>query len=171
MELSVEDLQNDNAITAFGNDEEGKYSGANIRCVLFELNSEIYGINVKKIREVLRVGDIRTVEGSPGKVLGIINVRGVIVTVVDTRKSYNMKPKEADDLSRIIIVELDGEDTVGMMVDSVLEVKDIPEKQFEPISSTNMTSSRYIQAIAHFNDKVIILIDVDSMFDADVLDE
>ena len=171
MELSVADLQNDDAISAFGDDEQGKHAVVNIRCVLFELNSEIYGINVKKIREVLRVGEIRTVEGCPEKVLGIINVRGVIVTVVDTRKSYNIKPKEVDDLSRIIIVELDGDDTVGMMVDSVLEVKDIPEKQFEAISSTNAGSSKYIQAIAHFQDKVIILIDVDNMFDTGVLDE
>ena len=170
MELSVVDLQNDSGLSSIINEDNEKHSGESIRCVLFELNSEIYGINVKKIREVLRVGTIRKVEGSPDKVLGIINVRGVIVTVVDTRKSYNIKAKETDDLSRIIIVELDG-DIVGMMVDSVLEVRDIPEKQFEPISSTKGFSSRYIKAIAHFQDKVIILIDIDSMFDANLLDE
>lgn len=171
MELSVADLQNDEKVMSFSDEEREKHSGPNIRCVLFELNSEIYGINVKKIREVLRVGDIRKVEGSSERVLGIINVRGIIVTVVDTRASYGIKGKEFDDLSRIIIVELDSENIVGMMVDSVVEVKDIPEKHFEPISSTKEGASKYIQAIAHFQDKVIILIDVDNMFDADVLEE
>jgi purine-binding chemotaxis protein CheW len=171
MELSVADLQNNENAVTLSDDDQEKHTGPNIRCVLFELNSEIYGINVKKIREVLRVGEIRKVEGSSDKVLGIINVRGIIVTVVDTRTSYGIKGKEFDDLSRIIIVELDSENIVGMMVDSVVEVKDIPEKQFEPISSTKEGASKYIQAIAHFQDKVIILIDVDNMFDADALEE
>ncbi|KDN94801.1 chemotaxis protein CheW [Hydrogenovibrio marinus] len=145
-------------------EDQEKYSGPSIRCVLFELDSEIYGINVKKIREVLRVGSIRKVEGSGYNVLGVINVRGVIVTVVDTRLSYGISPKAIDDLSRIIIVELDDDNIVGMLVDCVLEVKDIPEKQFESMSATKEGASRYLQGIAHFNGNVIILVDVDSMF-------
>lgn len=145
-------------------EDQEKYSGPSIRCVLFELDSEIYGINVKKIREVLRVASIRKVEGSDYNVLGIINVRGVIVTVVDTRLSYGISPKPIDDLSRIIIVEMDDDNIVGMLVDCVLEVKDIPEKQFESMSSTKEGASRYLQGIAHFNGNVIILVDVDSMF-------
>lgn len=146
------------------NDDDEKYSGPNIRCVLFNLDSEVYGINVRKIREVLRVGNIRRVEGAAFNVLGVINVRGVIVTVVDTRKTYGLAVKPVDDLSRIIIVELDSDIIVGMMVDSVMEVKDIPEKQFEPMSSTKEGASRYLQGIAHYNGDVIVLIDVDSMF-------
>lgn len=145
-------------------EDSDKYSGPSIRCVLFELDDEIYGINVKKIREVLRVGSIRKVEGSPHNVLGVINVRGVIVTVVDTRLTYGLSPKPVDDLSRIIIVEMEGENIVGMMVDCVQEVKDIPEKQFEPMSSTKEGASRYLQGIAHYNGNVIILIDIDNMF-------
>jgi purine-binding chemotaxis protein CheW len=144
--------------------DEDQFSGPSIRCVLFELEGETYGINVKKIREVLRVGAIRKVEGSAPNVLGVINVRGVIVTVVDTRMSYGLHLKPVDDLSRIIIVELDNDNIVGMMVDCVQEVKDIPEKQFEPMSSTKENASRHLQGIAHFNGNVIILIDVDNMF-------
>jgi len=151
------------SMSVLGEDHD-EYVGPSLRCVLFELDNEVYGINVKKIREVLRVGPIRTVEGSGHNVLGVINVRGVIVTVVDTRLTYNLMPKEIDELSRIIIVELDDDNIVGMMVDSVMEVRDIPENKFEPISSTREYASRYIQGIAHFQEKVIILIDVDSMF-------
>lgn len=148
-------------------DEESGYMGPSARCVLFKLEDEIYGIHVKKIREVLRVGSIRNVPGTPPSVLGVINVRGVIVTVLDTRLMYNMPLKEVTDHSRIIIVELEEDRHVGLMVDFVMEVKDIPENRFEPLSSTKEHSSRYIQGIAHFQDNVIILIDVDNMF-ADV---
>ncbi|WP_321324256.1 chemotaxis protein CheW [Thiomicrorhabdus sp.] len=145
-------------------DDEDEYKGPSARCVLFTLENEIYGIQVKKIREVLRVGTIRKVEGADYNILGVINVRGVIVTVIDTRVMYGMPAKEINDLSRIIIVELDDEKTVGMLVDFVMEVKDIPENRFEALSTTKETTSSYIQGIAHFQDNVIILIDVDNMF-------
>lgn len=146
-----------------GLDEDTSYMGPSARCVLFTLEEEVYGIHVKKIREVLRVGKIRAVAGTPSNVLGVINVRGVIVTVIDTRIVFGMMPKPVTDLSRIIIVELDDEQTVGMMVDFVMEVKDIPESKLEPLSSTKENASRYIQGIAHYQGNVIILIDVDSM--------
>ncbi|MBN2864695.1 MAG: chemotaxis protein CheW [Thiotrichales bacterium] len=145
-------------------EDESSYMGPSARCVLFMLEDEIYGIHVKKIREVLRVGSIRNVAGTPHNVLGVINVRGVIVTVLDARSMFNMGSKEITDHSRIIIVELDEEQTVGLMVDFVMEVKDIPENKFEALSTTKENASRYIQGIAHFQDNVIILIDVDNMF-------
>jgi len=147
-------------------DDESGYMGPSARCVLFTLEDEVYGIHVKKIREVLRVGTIRHVAGTPSNVMGVINVRGVIVTVLDTRLMYDMPAKEITDYSRIIIVELDEEQTVGLMVDFVMEVKDIPENKFEALSTTKEDASRYIQGIAHFQDNVIILIDVDNMFSA-----
>ena len=146
-------------------DEEDTYSGPSTRCVMFNLENETYGIQVKKIREVLRVGNIRKVPGSNYQVLGIINVRGVIVTVVDMRTMFNLPQKEITDVSRIIIVELDEEQTVGMLVDMVQEVKDIPESRFEPLSSTKDNASRHIQGIAHFQDRVIILVDADTMLE------
>lgn len=145
-------------------DDEEKYIGPSARCVLFNLESEVYGIQVKKIREVLRVSHIRAVAGAPHHILGVINVRGVIVTVVDMRTMFNMPAKPADDLSRIIIVEIDENKTVGVLVDCVMEVKDIPENKIEALSSTKENASRNIQAIAHFEETVIILVDVDNMF-------
>ncbi len=163
------DSENENPL--FGNEmeiddynDEPAYLGPSTRCVLFTLENETYGIQVKKIREVLRVGTIRKVAGATYGVLGVINVRGVIVTVVDSRLMYSMPAREVDDLSRIIIVELDAERTVGIMVDFVQEVKDIPDDKIEPLSGSKENASRYIQGIAHFQDNVIILIDVDNMF-------
>lgn len=142
---------------------EDEFLGPSIRCVLFQLDSEIYGVNVKRIKEVLRVNTIRPVPGTTEEILGVINVRGVIVTILDLRRFFGIEPKPFDDLSRIIIFELDEDRMVGVLVDSVMEVKDIPEKRFDTITSSR-DNNRHIQAIAHFNDNVIILIDIDSMF-------
>jgi len=139
-----------------------------MRCVLFQLDSEIYGVNVKRIKEVLRVSTIRPVPGTDEQVLGVINVRGVIVTILDLRRFFGIQPKEHDDLSRMIILELDEDKMVGILVDSVMEVKDIPENKFDTVAAgkeTNRVAGRHIQAIAHYNDNVVILIDIDSMFE------
>jgi purine-binding chemotaxis protein CheW len=165
MELSAADLKNDKEEALLSDEEQEKYAGESIRCVLFELNSETYGINVKKVREVLRVSDIRVVEGSHKHVLGVINVRGIIVTVVDANIYYGINSKKVDDLSRIIIVEIDSENVVGMMVDRVLEVKDIPVKLFEPVSTAKERIPKYIKELAHFKGNVILLVDIDNMFD------
>lgn len=143
--------------------EDDNFISPTVRCVLFSLDNETYGINVKKIREVLRVGVIRKVPGSSSNVIGVINVRGIIVTVIDTRRLYNLSAKEVDDMSRIIIVELDEDLAVGLMVDQVREVKDIPESQVDLMAGRD-SGSGYIQGIAHYQDNVIILVDTDNMF-------
>jgi len=164
VEMANESLNAPATSVDFDSREEDGYVGPSARCVLFNLESEVYGIQVKKIREVLRVANIRSVAGASHNILGVINVRGVIVTVVDTRVMFGMPKEEITDYSRIIIVEIDEDKTVGMLVDCVLEVKDIPENKIEALSSTKENASRNIQAIAHFEDNVIILVDVDNMF-------
>lgn len=142
-----------------------KYAGPKLRCVLFQLENEVFGIDVKKIREVLRVKDIRRVEGADAAVLGIINVRGVIVTVVDMALMQSMNAQTINDLSRIIIVELDEEYTVGMLVEKVIEVKDIPEVTFQLLSGTKEEAPRYLKAISHYEGQVIVLLDINYLFE------
>ena len=153
-----------NQITPIGMSDEENFSSVTVRCVLFQLDSEVYGINVKKVREVLRVGQIREVPGASRNVIGVINVRGVIVTVVDGRGVYNLPAKKTDDDSRIVIIEIDDDTTVGLMVDRVIEVKDIPESCVDLMAENREGRSAYIQGVAHYQDNVIVLVDTDVMF-------
>ena len=89
--------------------------------VTFRLEEERYGINVMQVQEVLRMTEIAPVPGAPDYVLGIINLRGNVVTVMDTRKRFGLMPTEPDDATRIVIIEAD-EQVVGILVDSVAEV-------------------------------------------------
>lgn len=165
MKTQSNDKTNQNGLFADLQDmDDDEFISPTIRCVLFKLDSEVYGINVKKIREVLRVGTIRNVPGAPSQVVGVINVRGVIVTVVDTRRVYGLASKPADDYSRIVIVEIDEDRAVGLMVDKVKEVKDIPESRVDLMATSRDGASSYIQGVAHYQDNVIILVDTDAMF-------
>ncbi len=137
-----------------------------VRFVVFNLEGENYGLSVNRIREVLRVGVIRKVPGSSTDVLGVINVRGIIITVVSARRLFRLPDKALSDHARIIVVELDEERAVGLLVDQVQEVQDIPEHLFESLSNHQNRGSRGISGIAHFRDQVIIQVDLESLFES-----
>lgn len=132
-----------------------------LQWVTFQLEDETYGMNVMQVQEVLRITEIAPVPGAPDYVLGIINLRGNVVTVIDTRRRFGLKSKQPDDMSRIIVVEVDG-NVIGMLVDSVAEVVYLHQSQIETAPNvSNDDSSRFIQGVSSQEDKLLILVDVD----------
>ncbi|MGB7390348.1 chemotaxis protein CheW, partial [Marinomonas sp.] len=95
--------------------------GELLQYLTFKLIDETYGINVLQIKEVLRYSEIAPVPGAPSYVLGIVNLRGNVVTVVDTRVRFGLPECTITDDTRIIIIEHDGEQ-IGLLVDAVQEV-------------------------------------------------
>lgn len=146
--------------------DDSEDMGAAIRTVTFRLDNETYGINVQDVREVLKIQPhvIRPVPGAPGQVLGVINVRGVIVTVIDARLSFQIPPKKIDTASRVIIVELTEDHVVGFLVDEVREVRDIYEKSISSLSNASDDTAKYLTSVAHVDDNVIIMVDFGKLF-------
>ena len=85
---------------------EEKASEEVFQWVTFKLENEVYGVNVMQVQEVLRYTEIAPVPGAPDYVLGIINLRGNVVTVIDTRLKFGLMPAEITDNSRIIIIDI-----------------------------------------------------------------
>ena len=134
-----------------------------IQWVTFYLADEKYGINVSHVSEVLRPTEIAPVPGAPEFVMGIINLRGTVVTVVNTRKRLGLPVKEVDDLSRIVIVELAGQ-VVGMLVDSVADVMNLKASSIEVAPSIgDDASSQYINGLSKQGDDLLILVDLDKL--------
>jgi purine-binding chemotaxis protein CheW len=92
-----------------------------LQWVTFQLENETYGINVMQVQEVLRYTEIAPVPGAPDYVLGIINLRGNVVTVIDTRSRFGLPAGDVSENSRIVIIEAEKQ-VIGIMVDSVAEV-------------------------------------------------
>ena len=133
------------------------------RWVTFRLADEIYGINVMQVQEVLRMTDVAPVPGAPHYVIGIINLRGNVVTVLDTRKLLDLATSDITDSSRIMIIE-SGKVTVGLLVDSVAEVVNIASSEIDPPPSVgNDEGSRYIQGIYSTEQQILILIDLNKL--------
>jgi len=131
----------------------------------FRLGDEIYGVNVMQIREVLRHSEITPVPGAPDYVLGIINLRGNVVTVIDTRKRFGLAPGNIDEQARIVIVEVDTQ-VVGMLVDSVADVTYLKQSEIETTPNIgNEETSKFIQGVCNKNDELLILIELERMID------
>lgn len=138
-----------------------------IQLVTFRLHDETYGINVMHVQEVLRVSEIAPVPGAPDYILGIINLRGNVVTVIDTRSRFGLPEGEVTDSSRIVIIESDKQ-VVGILVDAVAEVVELRESQIDSAPNVgNEESSRYIQGIATMESGLLIVVDLQKLLTDD----
>ncbi len=134
-----------------------------LQWVTFQLDTETYGIDVMKVQEVLRVSEIAPVPGAPDYVMGIINLRGNVVTVLDTRRRFGLPPKEMDDSTRIAVIEAN-DTVIGILVDSVAEVVEMRRSAVESSPSVgNDESSKYIEGVANHDGELLILVDIDKL--------
>lgn len=134
-----------------------------IQLVTFRLADETYGINVMHVQEVLRISEIAPVPGAPPYVLGIINLRGNVVTVIDTRSRFGLPGAETDDSSRIVIIESD-DVVVGILVDSVAEVVELHQSEIDTAPAVgNEESARYIQGVANHASDLLIVVDLNRL--------
>ena len=127
----------------------------------FVLGSEQYGVEIIKVREILGVLPITPMPQTPHYVKGVINLRGKVIPVVDTRTKFRMPEREIAPETCIIVVDVDGK-SVGLLVDTVKEVMDIREDQIEipPNFGTDVDKS-FIRGLGKIGDQVKILLDID----------
>ena len=134
-----------------------------LQWVTFRLDNETYGINVMQVQEVLRYSEIAPVPGAPSFVLGIINLRGNVVTVIDTRQRFGLDSAEITDNTRIVIIEADKQ-VVGILVDSVAEVVYLRQSEIETAPNVgNDESAKFIQGVCNKNGELLILVELDKM--------
>ncbi len=134
-----------------------------LQWVTFRLDGETYGVNVMQVQEVLRYTEIAPVPGATEYVLGIINLRGNVVTVIDTRNRFALEPGAVTDSTRIVIVEAD-EHVVGLLVDSVAEVVYLRQSEIEnPPNAGHEESARFIQGVCNKNDELLILVELEKI--------
>lgn len=134
-----------------------------LQWVTFCLDGETYGINVMQVQEVLRYSEIAPVPGAPSYVLGIINLRGNVVTVIDTRQRFGLAQGAVTDHSRIVIIEAD-QHVIGILVDAVAEVVYLRQSEVETAPNVgNDESARFIQGVCHKNEELLILVDLNKL--------
>jgi len=129
----------------------------------FTVGKEDYGIEVCFVTEIIGIQKITDVPDMPEYVKGVINLRGKVIPVMDVRLRFRMPEREYDDRTCIVVVSVNGS-AVGLVVDTVREVVDIPEGQIElPPEVAEGNVQRYIKGLGKMGDDVKILLDVDNL--------
>ncbi len=142
-----------------------------IQWVTFRLEDETYGVNVMQVQEVLRYTEIAPVPGAPDYVLGIINLRGSVVTVIDTRSRFGLAMSEVTDNSRIVIIEVDKQ-VLGILVDAVSEVVYLNQSEIESAPNVGTEeSAKFIQGVCHKDDRLLILVELGKLLNEEELSE
>lgn len=134
----------------------------------FTLKDEEYGIHILKVREIIGFMEVTPVPQTPEFVKGVVNLRGKVIPVINLRSRFGMEETEVTDETCIIVVEVEfttEEDSetiqMGIVVDTVQEVQDIPRDNIDPAPNFGgEIDTEYIEGMGKIEENVIILLDI-----------
>jgi purine-binding chemotaxis protein CheW len=139
--------------------EESAQSRSEVQLVVFDLATELYGVDISTVREIIRMQNITLVPGTYTFVEGVINLRGKVIPVIDLRKRLSVSVTDYSKDSRIIIIELQTLE-VGIIVDAVSEVLRIATSAIEQASAiVTHASYDYLWGVAKLPKELIILLE------------
>jgi len=149
--------------------EQNTAQGRRERYLTFFLGEEQYGIAIDRIKEIIAIMKVTNVPKTPEYMRGVINLRGSIIPVVDTRLRFGMESQAEDMHTAIVIVEVD-KVNVGFIVDRVEEVASIDSSNLsEPPKFGNNIDTDFICSMAQMDENVVMILDVLKLFEADEL--
>jgi purine-binding chemotaxis protein CheW len=141
----------------------------------FKLGKEEFGAHVSQVLNILEMTKVTEVPKSPNYMKGVINLRGMVLPVIDTRIKFGMPETEYTTNTCIVVMDLDlADDTIhiGAIVDEVVSVTEIEENQIEPPPSIGSKyKSEFIYGMARVEDNFIMLIDMQKLISVDELSE
>lgn len=141
----------------------------------FKLGEEEFAANVSKVLSIMEMTKITKVPKSPEYMQGVINLRGQVLPVVDTRIKFGMSRTEFTQNTCIIVMEVDVENEqvlVGALVDSVQEVLELNDEDIQPPPSIGTNyKSEFISGMAKVDEKFIMILDMDKVFSAKELED
>ncbi len=136
----------------------------------FWVGEEAYGIEIRHVTEIISILKITPVPQMPSYIMGIINLRGRIIPVMDMRLKFKMEQIPYNERSCIIVVDMD-KISIGLIVDSVAEVLSIAEDDIVPPPEFSKTGNRYMQGIGKVSDGVRLILDCDRLLSEEDKDE
>ncbi|HHJ13778.1 MAG TPA: purine-binding chemotaxis protein CheW [Gammaproteobacteria bacterium] len=136
----------------------------------FLLGGEEYGVDILRVQEIKGWDRVTPIPNTPEYMLGVINLRGAIVPVMDLRRRFGMPVSEFGPTTVVIVLRVCGEDRdriMGIVVDAVSDVYDIPQEEFRPAPGNgNSTIMAAVTALATVNEHMVILLDIDRLLNS-----
>lgn len=142
--------------------------GELIQLVSFNLAQEEYGVDVLKVREIIRMPSITRVPNTPGYVEGVINLRGKVIPIIAMRKRFSLSDADYDKQTRIMVMDVGGE-LMGFIVDAVSEVIRISGSEIQPSPAvvTSGIDQECIAGVINQAERLLVLLDLEKIFTQD----
>jgi purine-binding chemotaxis protein CheW len=129
----------------------------------FTLGKEEYGIDILKVQEIRGYEAVTRIANSPDFVKGVVNLRGIIVPIVDMRIKFNLGEPTYDQFTVVIILNIGGR-VVGMVVDSVSDVITLTPEQIKPAPEMGTAfNTDYLIGLGTLDERMLILVDIDKL--------
>jgi purine-binding chemotaxis protein CheW len=137
--------------------------------ITFKLEED-YGIELTRIKEIIRYQELTVIPEAPSYILGILSLRGIAVPVIDLRKLFQLPGKDINQYSVIIVMEILGR-LVGMLVDGVSDMINIKEEDITPPPQfSERKGTKFIKGMVEKEKKFIMLLDVNRLFSSDEIE-
>ncbi|MDH4262724.1 MAG: chemotaxis protein CheW [Spirochaetia bacterium] len=148
-------------INEFDEDFNVSASNKSRQIIVFRVGKEDYGLEIDKVQEVIRMKTIKKLPRSPHFILGVMNLRGNIIPIIGLRQKFGLPEVTYDEYTRIVVVNHDSK-LVGMVVDEVNRVINVPENSIEGNSDMVRENTKaLVRGVAKLDDQVVILIELD----------
>jgi purine-binding chemotaxis protein CheW len=135
--------------------------------ISFLVGDEQYGLDILRVKEVIRLREITRLPRAPSFVKGIINLRGDVIPIIDLRNKFGLEHQQFSAMTRVIVVDVDGR-LVGMVVDAASQVVRIPADQIEPPPPiVGGLSAEYIKGVGKLEDRLVILLNIDRILSSE----
>ncbi len=145
-------------------EEEKDFMATGGEVLLFTIDDVVYGIEIEYINEIIGIEQITVVPKVPDYIKGVINIRGKIVPIISVRKRFGQEEIPYDERTCIIVLELDGGNHVGVIVDRVREVAQAkPEEICTTPVHKNVNTSNYIKNIIENEDGIKLLLNCEKL--------
>ena len=144
--------------------EPAKAITTNLREFLaFKLGAEEYGIDILRVQEIRSYEEPTRIANAPAFIKGVVNLRGVIVPIVDMRIKFNLEDARYDEFTVVIVLNI-GKRVVGIVVDAVSDVISLRPEQLRPVPEFGSTiASDHILAIGAVDQRMLILVDIEKL--------
>ncbi|GLI37767.1 chemotaxis protein CheW [Geobacter hydrogenophilus] len=139
-----------------------------IQLVSFKLEQEEYGVNVLKVREIIRMPSITRVPNTPHYIEGVINLRGKVIPIISMRKRFSLPEGETNSQTRIMVIDMEGE-LMGFVVDAVSEVIRISESEIQPPPAVvnSAVEQECLAGVINQTDRLLFFLNLEKLISRD----
>jgi purine-binding chemotaxis protein CheW len=141
---------------------------AEIKVVSFRVGDEVYAVDIMKIDSIAEMMKTMKLPGLPPFMMGVANLRGEVIPIIDTRIKFMLESKPDHGGDRIVVVYV-GDKKIGIVVDEVKEVLTLTQDQLEEPPKAGGSASSFISAIAKMEDRMLMIIDIDKVLTTEEL--